>query len=578
MTHAEPRRVTVVIPAYGNTDGTLRCIASCQEHADPRHTILIVDDASPDPLLEGRIRRLIKGYPSIRYERNPANLGFVRTCNKAVLELDRTENDILLLNADTVVTGGFLEEMLACLYAHPTYAVCSPRSDDATIMTFPQVQGLGYAVPKERRHALWSEFRTHLPRTSLLPTGVGFCMLIRRTVIQAYGLFDEAYGRGYNEENDFCCRIGRHGYASVAANHAFVFHALHGSFAPEEYDALEERNRALLLSRYPEFAERILGYISGGTLPQEAAACISYLLRERDALRSERDVLRGERDAARGQNALVREAADRMEKLARLLRDELDWMRGSRSWKLTAPLRKATNLLQNKQHVPVPTPPPEPLPPPATPVTTPSPAADTSQAGEVALLRALLPPDGPRLVVDVGAYDGEYCSNSLPFIREGWRAILIEPHPESFERLQRLHQGNPLVDCVRKACLHEEGEMPLYLGAESNNTMATLCTEDSAWFRVFRSEESVPVEAVTLTRLLDGRDVPADFSLLLIDAEGMDYEVLLGLDPARYRPRVIVTENYESNPEKHAAKFALLRDRGYALHAAVGVNTVWTRQ
>jgi hypothetical protein len=57
----------------------------------------------------------------------------------------------------------------------------------------------------------------------------------------------------------------------------------------------------------------------------------------------------------------------------------------------------------------------------------------------------------------------------------------------------------------------------------------------------------------------------------------MDYEVLLGLDPSRYRPRIILTEEYGDNPEKQTAKYALLASRGYRLHATVGCNTVWVR-
>jgi hypothetical protein len=50
---------------------------------------------------------------------------------------------------------------------------------------------------------------------------------------------------------------------------------------------------------------------------------------------------------------------------------------------------------------------------------------------------------------------------------------------------------------------------------------------------------------------------------------------LLGLDPQKFRPRVILTEEYENNPEKHRRKYQLLQDRGYRLHATVGYNTAW---
>ncbi len=84
------------------------------------------------------------------------------------------------------------------------------------------------------------------------------------------------------------------------------------------------------------------------------------------------------------------------------------------------------------------------------------------------------------------------------------------------------------------------------------------------------------VKVRTLTSLLEEHDSPADFSLLLVDAEGVDYEVLAGLDFDRYRPRVIVTEEDPGDAEQHAAKYELLRERGYVLYTVVAdVNSIW---
>jgi FkbM family methyltransferase len=204
--------------------------------------------------------------------------------------------------------------------------------------------------------------------------------------------------------------------------------------------------------------------------------------------------------------------------------------------------------------------------------------ADASQHGEVSALRALLKDGFPRSLVDVGAYDGAALSNSRPFILEGWQAVLIEPHPVQFSRLQRLYANEPAVRCVNKACSDAPGLLPLYLGADGEDTMmSTLCSDNNPWFRANRSDTAVEVEVDTLTGVLDAASFPADFSILLVDAEGMDYEVLRGLDLERYRPRIVVTEEYISNPAKHNAKYRLLLDSGYTFHSMVGCNTMWIR-
>lgn len=108
--------------------------------------------------------------------------------------------------------------------------------------------------------------------------------------------------------------------------------------------------------------------------------------------------------------------------------------------------------------------------------------------------------------------------------------------------------------------------------------MSTLCMDDNEWFQRHRSNKSIDVEVDTLTNVLAENDFPKDFSLLLVDAEGMDYEVLLGLDFDRFQPRIIVTEEYVSNPEKHSQKYQLLRDHHYILYREMGANTIWVQK
>jgi hypothetical protein len=88
--------------------------------------------------------------------------------------------------------------------------------------------------------------------------------------------------------------------------------------------------------------------------------------------------------------------------------------------------------------------------------------------------------------------------------------------------------------------------------------------------------ETIRVTVKSLTSLLDEHEAPADFSLLFVDAEGVDLEVLAGLDFDRYRPRVIVTEDDVANAARHADKYLLLQRRGYVLYTVVGAtNSVW---
>jgi FkbM family methyltransferase len=193
-----------------------------------------------------------------------------------------------------------------------------------------------------------------------------------------------------------------------------------------------------------------------------------------------------------------------------------------------------------------------------------------SQNGEAGVVATLVEPGWPEYLVDVGAHDGHSLSNSYPFLQVGWSGVLVEPLPQAFGRLDALYADRPDVSCVQAAIAGSNGEMPLAVGSDGPSPMTSSLRAGTG------ASATVTVKVKTLTTLLEEQDAPADFSLLLVDAEGVDYEVLAGLDFDRYRPRVIVTEEDPGDAEQHAAKYALLRERGYVLYAVVaGVNSIW---
>jgi FkbM family methyltransferase len=175
-------------------------------------------------------------------------------------------------------------------------------------------------------------------------------------------------------------------------------------------------------------------------------------------------------------------------------------------------------------------------------------------------------------VVDVGANDGFGGSNSYGFIARGWRAILIEPHPGPFAKLQARYRDHPRVRCLNCACGETEGCQPLFEGKDgAEGTLSTLRDDDNPHVRQSRTDKRIPVQVRRLDGLLAELKAPRDFGVLSIDTEGYDYRVLLGLDLGLWRPGVIMTESYFDNEQK----FAYLRQHGYELRTEVGANTVW---
>jgi len=258
--------ITIVIPVYGDLPTLERCVQSVIAYADaPDIDVLIVNDVGPDvDAIETRLLELVAGRDRIRYVRNPRNLGFVGTCNRAVFELDTTDNDILLLNSDAELTPGAVDEMRAVLALSPRHGAVCPRSNHATIATIPTLHSDAGLPTPERAREVAEGIRAELPRYYVAPVAVGFCLLIRRRVIRNHGLFDEIYGAGYNEENDFCMRINGFGYSSIIANHAFVLHAASSSFGAERRSDLDRQNFRILEERFPFYTEVVRRFADFG--------------------------------------------------------------------------------------------------------------------------------------------------------------------------------------------------------------------------------------------------------------------------------------------------------------------------
>lgn len=203
---------------------------------------------------------------------------------------------------------------------------------------------------------------------------------------------------------------------------------------------------------------------------------------------------------------------------------------------------------------------------------------DPSLAGESRFIEQRLGAQWPKYLVDVGANDGKTFSNSRRLLRRDseWRALLIEAHPANHAKCQRLWRNNANIECLQVACSDIAGTCPLYLdkGGHKGGLTATLCDDDHPDIASRKTGHHIYVEVVPLSQLLDVRGWPRDFSILTVDVEGMDFEVLRGLDLARYRPRIIVTESYEP---KEQMKAGLLCGAGYKPLGTVGCDSVWGR-
>jgi FkbM family methyltransferase len=178
-------------------------------------------------------------------------------------------------------------------------------------------------------------------------------------------------------------------------------------------------------------------------------------------------------------------------------------------------------------------------------------------------------------VVQIGANDGAAFDPLVyAFSKTRWSGLLVEPVPHLYEALVARYRNRPGVRVERAAVSTRDGEAPFY-------RLRTVPGKTPEWFGLLgtlnrevllKQRSSIPeidslliderVPTVRLDTLLARHGI-SRIDLLVIDAEGHDWEILHALDFTRFRPVLLMFEHQYLSASDKAAAYALLETHGY---------------
>src|SRR6185312_3284244 len=261
ITNKHPK-ITIIVTVHNNANVVIPCIESVLKWTSIPYDLLIVDDASTEQELLLYLEKISKS-TSVKVVHNETNRGYLISINNAIKSV---LGDVVLLNSDTLVTRNWLDKMYSCAYSNDKISTVSPLSNNATLCSVPEFMKSN-KIPDGMTIDSFAEAVERVSEYNypIIPTCVGFCMYIKRNVIDKIGLFDELFSPGYEEENDFCMRAYKAGFVSVLDDSTLIFHIGRSSFQ-EQNSRLEKDHMKLILMKHPEYLNIVSGFSSENPL------------------------------------------------------------------------------------------------------------------------------------------------------------------------------------------------------------------------------------------------------------------------------------------------------------------------
>lgn len=169
--------VSVIIPQFGRSDLTRRCVETLFEHHAATLQVIVVDDGSPKRELLSLQRQHLANVEIVRV---PSNRGVTYAWNSGA-EL-ATEKYLIFLNNDVTTSGPWCQQLIVPLHAG-------------------QCVVSGLKLRREKR--MPRHLRRLLANETILE---GWCLAISRSSFNEFGGFDERF-RLYFSDTDLQLRI-----------------------------------------------------------------------------------------------------------------------------------------------------------------------------------------------------------------------------------------------------------------------------------------------------------------------------------------------------------------------------------
>jgi O-antigen biosynthesis protein len=213
--HRKFEGTSIIIPTFNQKEYLQQCIESIEQYTSLPHEIIVVDNASSD----GTADYLASIRQRIRYRVNETNEGFAGAVNEGLrMALGST---LLFLNNDTLVTKGWLENLLACVQDDRKTGLAGPVTN---YISGEQLVAAPYETIDQMHQFAEENNRTDPSRRIRTNRLTGFCVMMKRSFFERLGYMDEGFRFGNCEDDDYGIRARLLGGELVICHDTFIHH------------------------------------------------------------------------------------------------------------------------------------------------------------------------------------------------------------------------------------------------------------------------------------------------------------------------------------------------------------------
>jgi GT2 family glycosyltransferase len=226
---------------HNNLDTTKKCLESFISSTKIPCQLIIIDNASSD----GTPQYLLslqnkKDYP-LKVILNGENKGFIRGINQGIA-ISKAPY-VCLANNDLIFTTGWLDEIILLFEKNSQIGILNPNSNNLGVLP---ISGASLAEFSEKLRKKYSGVFIEMP------FDIGFCMVIRRELIDKIGGLAEELCPMFFEDSDYSLRAHQAGYLVGVARGSYVLHKEHVSISQlgPEKEEIFKRSRKTYLKKW----------------------------------------------------------------------------------------------------------------------------------------------------------------------------------------------------------------------------------------------------------------------------------------------------------------------------------------